>query len=266
MLVSHFSGSAEWHIRSAGRKIGVCRIKPVHTIRFQQMPVHVCPVCKSEDSLVPFSGRANAICTNCQCMERSRLMWMALRQLKLPSPETRVLHFAPEDGLSRRLYKACRYSAKDFAPEKYRRRPFPVEKFDLCSDTRTLPDASFDLILHNHVLEHLPCRVEDALVELDRILTPGGIHMFSVPIKGSETVEDLSPELTPQERLARFGLEDHMRVFGLDAVLMFKRLWKQEAVLFDFSYSEEALATAGIPIFSVFKPTAHSMFFRRKPV
>jgi SAM-dependent methyltransferase len=173
---------------------------------------------------------------------------------------------APNDGLSRWLYKSCSYSAKDFATEKQRKHPFPVEHFDLCNDTLKLPDASFGLILHNHVLEHLPCRIEGVLTELDRILAPGGIHMFSIPIKGSVTIEDLSPELSPQERRARFGLEDHMRVFGSDVVPMLKRLWQQDTVLFDFSYSEEAFITAGIPIFSVFKPTAHSMFVRQKPV
>lgn len=225
----------------------------------------ICPVCNSEDSLDPFNGRANAICRNCGCMERSRLMWMALRQLKLPHENTRVLHFAPEEGLSRHLYKACQYTAKDFAPQKYRKRPFPVEQFDLCSDTHSVPDASYDLILHNHVLEHLPCRVEDVLVELDRILAPGGIHMFSIPIKGPVTVEDLSPDLTPQQRLERFGLEDHMRVFGADVVPMLKRIWRQEEVLFDFNHPEQAFVLAGVPVSAISKPTASSIFFRRKP-
>lgn len=193
-------------------------------------------------------------------------MWLALKQLKLPLAETRVLHFAPELGISVRLANISRYSAKDFAPAKYKNRPFNVEKFDLCTDTRSIPDASFDLILHNHVLEHIPCSVEATLIELDRILAPGGVHMFSVPIQGPTTIEDLSPVLTPQERKERFGLEDHMRVFGTDFVQLLRNLWGVERVLFDFDYPDEAFVNAAIPVSAISKPSGTSIFFRRKPI
>ncbi len=76
------------------------------------------------------------------------------------------------------------------------------------------PPSSFDIILCNHVMEHIP---DDALAlsELHRVLKPGGWAILQVPIKGDETIEDTSP-LTPEERLARFGQRDHVRIYGAD--------------------------------------------------
>lgn len=43
-----------------------------------------------------------------------------------------------------------------------------------------IPDASYDAVFSNHVLEHL-CRPEDTLRECHRILRPGGTLIVSVP-------------------------------------------------------------------------------------
>ncbi|NJL48008.1 MAG: class I SAM-dependent methyltransferase, partial [Leptolyngbyaceae cyanobacterium SM2_5_2] len=44
-----------------------------------------------------------------------------------------------------------------------------------------LPDAAFDVILCNHVLEHVP---DDraAMLEMRRVLRPGGWALVTVPI------------------------------------------------------------------------------------
>lgn len=60
-----------------------------------------------------------------------------------------------------------------------------------CEDMQQLSfaDASFDLITHTEVLEHVP---DDrrALAELHRVLRAGGILMFSVPMHGGDvTIE-----------------------------------------------------------------------------
>jgi SAM-dependent methyltransferase len=77
-----------------------------------------------------------------------------------------------------------------------------------------LPDASFDVVLCVHVLEHVPDDAA-ALRELHRILKPGGWGVIQVPILRETTDED--PSLTdPAERLRRFGQEDHVRIYGRD--------------------------------------------------
>jgi len=47
------------------------------------------------------------------------------------------------------------------------------------------PDASFDLAITSDVLEHVPDAVR-ALSEIARILKPGGLHVFSVPVVWSQ--------------------------------------------------------------------------------
>jgi SAM-dependent methyltransferase len=53
----------------------------------------------------------------------------------------------------------------------------------------TYPDASFDVVLHSDTLEHTP-NVDQALAEIRRVLKPGGVSIFTVPIvrDGRKTV------------------------------------------------------------------------------
>jgi SAM-dependent methyltransferase len=54
-----------------------------------------------------------------------------------------------------------------------------------CEDVQQLsyPDASFDLVTHTEVLEHVPDDAR-ALAELLRVLRPGGTMIFTVPMHG----------------------------------------------------------------------------------
>jgi SAM-dependent methyltransferase len=72
------------------------------------------------------------------------------------------------------------------------------------------------VVICNHVLEH----VDDdrrALLELRRILRPGGRAIIMSPIDAtsSVTVEDPSVN-TPEERLRLYWQRDHLRRYGTD--------------------------------------------------
>jgi len=60
----------------------------------------------------------------------------------------------------------------------------PMGRSEIPSEDLTrlsYPDDSFDLILTSESLEHVP-DLNKALAELRRVLTPGGRHIFTVPL------------------------------------------------------------------------------------
>jgi predicted SAM-dependent methyltransferase len=97
------------------------------------------------------------------------------------------------------------------------------------------PDASFDVVLCSHVLEHV---LDDrsAMAELFRVLHPSGWAIITAPIDRSraETLED--PRVTqPQDRARLFGQHDHVRLYGRDYVSRLERA--------GFSVSVDSYAT-----------------------
>lgn len=100
--------------------------------------------------------------------------------------------------------------------------PLADVKADICD----LPfkDHSFDFILCNHVLEHIPDDTK-AMQEIYRVLKPGGTAILQIP-------QDLSRETTfeddsitdPKERARIFGQYDHVRVYGRDYFNKLRRL------------------------------------------
>ena len=233
-----------------------------------KMPELECPICKGT-SFEDFNGRHNARCSTCRAVERHRLMWMILERLGGFAEGNRVLHIAPELGLARRFIKlsGAAYHPVDLDVARYNSQVMEVRPLDLCSGLPEIADASYDLILHSHVLEHIPCDVKGALKELDRILAPGGLHFFSVPTRGEHTDEDLSTDLSHAERLARFGQEDHMRIFGRsDLLTMLTEVWGEGPHLIEpiWLFARDDLRRAAIPTFAWQGVTGNSVFHYRK--
>ncbi len=187
----------------------------------------ICPICKA-DKFLAFNGRENARCANCQAMERTRLLWLVLEKHGMFRPGLRVMHVAPELPLIKRFSELLsdRYYACDIDPTRYESKFTTVRPLDLTSDLVKLPSCSFDVIIHNHVLEHVRCDVESVLREFERLLAPGGHHYMSVPVRGDETREDLSDDLPLADRLKQFGQADHYRLFGRRSLPeMLDRVW-----------------------------------------
>jgi O-antigen biosynthesis protein len=140
-------------------------------------------------------------------------MKLYLDDLKLPRPGMRILHFAPEFGLSRYFQSIpdIHYEPVDFNPGSYNF--CQARKIDLCTDAEQLETGRYDLIVHSHVLEHVKCNVSAVFYHLHRALNEGGYHLFSVPIIPGYTEEFLGP-LSDAEAIVRFGQADHVRNFG----------------------------------------------------
>lgn len=133
-----------------------------------------------------------------------------------PKAGMRILHFAPEEGLAKYLRNIVgpeNYHARDIDVRRYQ--TVGVKHFDLVLESHTLPDDYYDLVIHNHVMEHLPCNVTAILYHLHRTLKPTGRHVFSIPIY-SGSYDETFAEIEESERIKRFGQFDHVRRFGRD--------------------------------------------------
>lgn len=155
--------------------------------------------------------RENVLSPSTLSLERHRLLWLYLQnETDFFSKPARLLHFAPEQAFYRRFRQLSHleYVTTDLNS------PLAEVRADICD----LPFASdsFDIILCNHVLEHIPDH-HKALSELYRVLRPGGWGIFQVPqdLKRETTFED--PTITdPEQRRRIFGQYDHVRVYGRD--------------------------------------------------
>jgi SAM-dependent methyltransferase len=164
-----------------------------------------------ERQVVGGGYRPNARCrfAPCASLDRERLVYLFLlhRTDVLTSP-ARVLHVAPEGNLSEALSRRPHYIAADLVADE------GIVQMDI---TRIdWPDASFDVIICNHVLEHVPDD-RSALREIHRVLQPGGFAILQVPISMSSpcTYEDAAVT-EPAARARAFGQSDHVRIYGQD--------------------------------------------------
>ena len=155
--------------------------------------------------------RENVLSPSTLSLERHRLLWLYLKnETDFFSKQQKVLHFAPEQAFYKRFRKLSNldYTTTDLNS------PLADVKADICD----LPfkDESFDFILCNHVLEHIPDD-KKAMEELYRILRPGGTAILQIPqeLDRAETFQDDSIT-DSKERAKIFGQYDHVRVYGRD--------------------------------------------------
>lgn len=175
-----------------------------------------CPCCNNWfNKFLPFGGkhrvRPNARCPVCGSLERHRLLWSYCKtNTNLFSDKLKVLHFAPEYIIQKELKSMPNidYISADLNSD------LAMVKMDITNIS--FEENAFDVILCNHVLEHI---LDDGLAmrELYRVLKPGGWAILQVPIDNSRenTFEDPAV-VTPEERQRVFGQYDHVRIYGLD--------------------------------------------------
>jgi len=156
--------------------------------------------------------RTNCLCPNCRSKDRERMLLLFLQQKTqlFDTSLKSLLHIAPEKNLKKlfRQMPQLRYINADLNPGAA----------DVQMDITAIPhpDSSFDYLLCNHVLEHIPNDAQ-AMRELFRVLKPGGTAILQVPFaeKLTNTYENF--DITnPAEREFHFGQFDHVRIYGHD--------------------------------------------------
>lgn len=155
--------------------------------------------------------RENVLSPSTLSLERHRLLWLFLtNDTPFFTTKLKVLHFAPEQAFYKRFRKQdnLEYVTTDLNS------PLADVKADICN----LPfdDESFDVILCNHVLEHIPDD-KRAMEELYRIMKPGGWGVFQIPQDLNRTTTFEDDSITDKKERARiFGQYDHVRIYGRD--------------------------------------------------
>jgi Methyltransferase domain len=184
----------------------------------EELKLMKCNICDGND-FKEINGRPEAMCGKCGAYERTRLMKMEIDRL-FPIESRinmRCLHIAPEYGLS----AAIRETFKEYVPVDIDVTRYShikgISKIDLCDSESLKQFGMFDLILHAHVIEHIPCNYTIALIRLHKLLVNGGHQIFSIPIYGSFYDESLAT-LDPKEAESRFGQFDHVRRFSANDI------------------------------------------------
>lgn len=206
-----------------------------------------CPVCKSHyRKFLPYgriNTRPNALCPTCLSLERHRLIWLYLQEkTNFFSTQLDVLHIAPEPCFMNRFEKQHgeKYITADIES--------PLAKVKMDIHQIPFPENHFDVVLCNHVLEHVQNDIK-AMNEIYRVLKPGGWAIMQVPFFSPVpeiTFEDTSIT-NPREREKAFGQSDHVRMFGKDYTKRIERSGlNAEANRFALELSEDIVYRNGI--------------------
>lgn len=153
----------------------------------------------------------NFSCFYCESHDRERHLCMYFDKLNIWSKmkNASILHFAPEKNLSKKIAAS--------QPKTYIRADlFPKTKDVKKINITRIPfkSNSFDLVICNHVLEHIDDYLK-ALREISRVLKPQGRAILQTPysslINHNFEVTAIS---TKKLRKEFYGQEDHLRVFS----------------------------------------------------
>ena len=206
-----------------------------------------CPICLHRYRIfLPYgriNSRQNALCPSCLSLERHRLIWVYLKEkTNFFSTQLNILHIAPELCFMDRFEKqhSEKYITADIES--------PLAKVKM--DIHQIPfhENHFDVVLCNHVLEHVADDIK-AMSEIKRVLKPGGWAILQVPFFSpvpDVTFEDNSIS-DKREREKIFGQDDHVRKFGKDYLQRIEQAGlKAEADPFVNTLSDDMIKKYGL--------------------
>ncbi|MFK5976874.1 MAG: methyltransferase domain-containing protein [Sulfurovum sp.] len=216
------------------KKIIPSKIKQKIKLFLHKGNSYLCPFCGySSKDLAPIgydfpviiekqvigAGKRDAGCYKCGSIDRERLVYIYLKHIMKifnnKGKQLKILHFAPEKNLSKTIldFGFNDYTCGDLFTEGYSY-PNSVKNINVLNISYN--EKTFDLIICNHILEHIPNDI-DAMKELFRVLKNGGKAILQVPISKNtdKTFEDFSIT-EPNQREIVFGQFDHIRIYGQD--------------------------------------------------
>ncbi len=181
-------------------------------------------------------NRLNAKCPYCLSLERTRVLDLYLeKELNIYNKEgIKVLHFAPEDCLSKKLssIKNVEYIDGDINPAYANN---IIDITDIKYD-----NLYFDLIICSHVLGHVPNEAL-AIQEMKRVLKKDGVAivMTLINLESDHTFEDKNI-VKEEDRLKFYTEKDLCRLHGLDfADRLSQQGFKVQEIDYRKSFSEK---------------------------
>lgn len=213
--------------RKVSRKARVISARMSNRLRGEKLPLY-CPCCDTYLKHFINAGFDNrperynpdryrgidqeVICPVCGSLPRHRILvsWMADHIESIRG--TSILHFAQERSL--RMWMDRSHISATTA-DLYNSADLQID-----IEATGLPDNSYDLIICNHVLEHVS-DYRKALRELYRIIKPEGRVIISFPVDPKlDSVYEDECIVSEEERIRCFGQNDHLRVFGMNSAEM----------------------------------------------
>lgn len=179
----------------------------------------------------------NVICPYCGALPRHRILAAWCEEHKEELKSSKILYFAPEDSMIKWMKRhSVTCTTADLS-----------QQADLKLDIQStgLPNECYDLIICNHVIEHVD-DYQMALLEINRILQEGGSLICSFPIDPTvELIDEDSRVVTKKDRIMRFGQMDHHRVFGIHADVLLNKAGFDVLKIDGKDYKKEILPVIG---------------------
>lgn len=175
----------------------------------------------------------NIICPNCLSNARERLV-IAMLQHHVNIDNKKILHLSPEKNVYQYLKSKSEVITADLVPGFYKNIDKHIKQED--ATAFSFADQCFDVVVANHVLEHIPDD-KKAMSEIYRVLKKGGVAVLQVPYSEtiSETIEE--PNINnPARQSALFGQKDHIRIYQLNDYI--NRLGQSGFIVSKISYKE----------------------------
>ena len=180
----------------------------------------------------------DVLCPICRALPRHRILALWCEKHTAELRDASILYFAPERSMMRWMERndiTCTTADLN------------SNGVDLKLDIQAtgLEDASYDVVIANHVLEHVD-DFRKALREVYRILKPNGFFICSFPMDPKVDLLDEETEpLSETERIRRFGQNDHKRVFGMKADQFLTEAGFEVEVIDGTDYPDEILPIVG---------------------
>ena len=202
---------------------------------FNKGDTHYCACCaKTYASFVSFGilPRSNALCPNCFSLERTRLLWLYLKnELKVEQEKLKILHVSPEHAIRERL--------KTLPNIDYLSGDIHKGRADIVLDVTKIsfPNNYFDVVICSHVLGFVADEAK-ALSELRRVCKEKHKVIIQTHFNPFEKTKDLPKSDTFGDH--EYKESDLLRIHGYDFVEKLENAGFQVEVL-DYAkkFSEE---------------------------